>query len=115
MLDYLWASLPVLCSAGDDLADLVDRHQLGIVVPAGDVEAVVAAIGRVGEAGWYADVRTRAASMATTVTWPTVAVPLRAFCLEPRTLLPDPPTPTPVTPGVIRGVVSGVRRRLVRP
>lgn len=117
VLDYLWASLPVLCSAGDDLADLVDRHQLGIVVPAGDVEAVAGAIGGVGEAGWYDVVRSRVASMATTVTWPTVAGPLRAFCREPRTLLPDPPTPslTPVTPGVTRRVLSGVRRRLVQP
>jgi hypothetical protein len=115
VLDYLWASLPVLCSSGDDLASVVERHGLGVVVPPEDVAAVARAISVVGEAGWYADVRTRVASMATTVTWPTVARPLRAFCQEPRSLLSEPPTPTPVTSGVTRRVLSGVRRRLVQP
>ncbi len=116
VLDYLWASLPVVCSSGDDLAALVERHELGVVVPPGDVDALVRAIGIVGDSGWYDVVRTRVASMATTVTWPTVAGPLRDFCREPRTLLSEPPTttPVPVSSGMSRRVLSGIRRRLVQ-
>lgn len=34
ILDYLWAELPILCTAGDFFADLVERKGLGVVVPA---------------------------------------------------------------------------------
>ncbi|MCE2982984.1 MAG: glycosyltransferase family 4 protein [Parachlamydia sp.] len=32
MLDYIWAGLPILATAGDSFADLIERHDLGIVV-----------------------------------------------------------------------------------
>jgi len=44
ILDYLWASLPMVVTEGDHFADEVDRHGLGKTVPAGDVDAVVAAL-----------------------------------------------------------------------
>ncbi len=34
ILDCIWASLPIVCSEGDVLADLVRNEQLGITVPA---------------------------------------------------------------------------------
>jgi hypothetical protein len=46
MLDYLWAGLPIVCSEGDWFAELVGREHLGVVVPAGDVEALAGAIRR---------------------------------------------------------------------
>lgn len=44
ILDYLWASLPMVVTDGDHFADEVSRHGLGTTVPAGDVEALVAAL-----------------------------------------------------------------------
>jgi len=44
ILDYLWASLPMVITEGDHFADEVDRHGLGKTVPAGDVDALVAAL-----------------------------------------------------------------------
>jgi glycosyltransferase involved in cell wall biosynthesis len=133
VLDYLWASLPVLCSAGDDLAALVEREALGVVVPPGDVAACVAGIGRFADADWYARTRSRVAAAAANLTWPTVAGPLRDFCRNPRSPLSDPasttaptrPTAASVDPGTLsgrdglhlvatglRGTVGALRRRL---
>jgi glycosyltransferase involved in cell wall biosynthesis len=44
ILDYLWASLPMVVTDGDHFADEVTRHGLGKTVPAGDVQALVAAL-----------------------------------------------------------------------
>ena len=33
MLDYLWAGLPIVATTGDSFAELIDKHQLGIIVP----------------------------------------------------------------------------------
>ena len=44
ILDYLWAGLPVVATQGDVLADLVERRGLGVTVPAGDVDAMAAAL-----------------------------------------------------------------------
>ena len=44
ILDYLWASLPMVVTEGDHFADEVARHGLGKSVPAGDVDALVAAL-----------------------------------------------------------------------
>ena len=38
LLDCFWAGLPVVCTAGDDLADRVERDGLGAAVPPGDAE-----------------------------------------------------------------------------
>ena len=44
ILDYLWASLPMVVTDGDHFADEVNRHGLGKTVAAGDVEALVTAL-----------------------------------------------------------------------
>jgi hypothetical protein len=44
ILDYLWASLPMVVTEGDHFADLVEKHNLGITVPAGDVQALAHAL-----------------------------------------------------------------------
>jgi GT2 family glycosyltransferase/glycosyltransferase involved in cell wall biosynthesis len=44
ILDYLWASLPMVVTEGDHFADEVARHGLGKSVPAGDVDVLVAAL-----------------------------------------------------------------------
>jgi glycosyltransferase involved in cell wall biosynthesis len=44
ILDYLWASLPMVVTEGDHFAEEVDRHGLGKTVPAGDVAGLVTAL-----------------------------------------------------------------------
>ncbi|MGK0715086.1 glycosyltransferase [Leucobacter sp. W1153] len=44
ILDYLWASLPMVVTEGDHFAELVEDHGLGRVVPAEDTDALAAAI-----------------------------------------------------------------------
>ena len=46
ILDYLWAGLPMVVTAGDHFAELIEAENLGIVVPAEDVEALAAALER---------------------------------------------------------------------
>lgn len=47
ILDYLWASLPMVVSKGDHFADLVEKEGLGVTVKAGDVHALSEALERV--------------------------------------------------------------------
>jgi hypothetical protein len=47
ILDYLWAELPMVVTAGDTFAELIESEELGIVVPAGDVVELAAALERV--------------------------------------------------------------------
>jgi glycosyltransferase involved in cell wall biosynthesis len=44
ILDYLWAGLPIVCTGGDVLADLVEAHKLGAVVTPGDEVGMAAAL-----------------------------------------------------------------------
>jgi len=44
ILDYLWASLPVVATAGDSFAELIEVRKLGLVVPPGDVDALESAL-----------------------------------------------------------------------
>jgi GT2 family glycosyltransferase/glycosyltransferase involved in cell wall biosynthesis len=47
ILDYLWAGLPMVVTEGDSFAELVETEQLGVVVPAQDVDALTAALDKV--------------------------------------------------------------------
>ncbi len=85
VLDYLWASLPTVATAGDALADLIDSRQLGLTVPAGDVDALEAALGRILEDDdLRAAMAVGAGAMATELTWPEVLAPLVSFCRAPH-------------------------------
>ena len=82
VLDYLWAGLPMVLTAGDVLADLVAREGLGRTVPPGDVAAIEDALAATLEAG-RPDPQ-RFDSVRATLTWERVAAPLVAFCDRPR-------------------------------
>jgi hypothetical protein len=47
VLDYLWAKLPMVLTEGDHFAELVEKEQLGVVVPTGDVSALADALDKV--------------------------------------------------------------------
>jgi glycosyltransferase involved in cell wall biosynthesis len=89
ILDYFWAGLPVVCTEGDNMAELVGSHDLGRVVPEQDVAALTAAL----EHFLYDEVsrRTtaaRVAEFARTITWSASLGPLLQFFDEPR-VAPD--------------------------
>ena len=83
MLDYIWASLPIVATAGDSLADLVERNGLGLTVPAEDVDALEAALATVLDDGNFAEgCRNALASTAPQFRWSTVLQPLVQFCRD---------------------------------
>ncbi len=63
LLDCFWAGLPVVATSGDDLAERVERDDLGAVAAPGDVEGTAAALERVLSRGRasYAPALARAA------------------------------------------------------
>jgi glycosyltransferase involved in cell wall biosynthesis len=87
LLDCFWARLPVVCTAGDELAETVERSELGAVVPPGDPEAAAAALERVLDRGKEA-YREGLDRIAAEYSWDQVASPLRR-------LLAGPPPPAP--------------------
>jgi glycosyltransferase involved in cell wall biosynthesis len=90
LLDCFWARLPVVCTTGDDLADVVEREDGGRAVPPRDVAAAAAALEAVLDHGRdaYAPALGR---IAARYTWPVAARPLV------RMVTTDPP-PAPRLP-----------------
>lgn len=85
LLDYLWASLPMIVSAGDSLADLVQQQQLGQVVAIEDVQGWVKAL--VHAAEQPVDRQQRQAQFAhiqQAYTWEQACAPLVEFCHQPH-------------------------------
>jgi glycosyltransferase involved in cell wall biosynthesis len=75
IVDCLWAGLPVVCTAGDDLAELVERRDLGAAVTGNDPLALAAALERVLGRGRDA-YRDGLAAAAAELSWPRVTEPL---------------------------------------
>lgn len=99
MLDCFWAGLPVVCTAGDELAGRIEREDLGATAPAGDVEALAAGIERVLERGKESYAR-RLALAAHDHEWPRAAAPLVRYVTE---------TGPPPMPRVSRRPLHAVR------
>lgn len=92
VLDCLWASLPVVCTAGDELSERVARDDLGAVCPPEDPEAMARGLARVLERGRdaYAEGLARAAADHR---WARVAEPLVRHVTGPG----GPPLGNPTT------------------
>ncbi|AYF98349.1 glycosyltransferase [Protaetiibacter intestinalis] len=85
ILDYLWAGLPMVVTDGDHFAGLVRERELGIVVPAGDVEALSAALEKVLFDDAFRDrVRENVARVREDYVWERTLLPLVDFIREPR-------------------------------
>jgi glycosyltransferase involved in cell wall biosynthesis len=84
ILDYLWAGLPIVSTQGDSFATLVAEEDLGMAVPAEDVDALAAALSEVLTSD-SAQQRHRenVKRVAESFQWPRVLEPLLAFCREP--------------------------------
>jgi len=85
LLDYLWAGLPIVATAGDVLGEDLAAWGLATLAPPQDVEAVAAQV-----LAWLADdaaraaYRARAQEIAAGYRWDAVVEPLAAFCAAPR-------------------------------
>jgi glycosyltransferase involved in cell wall biosynthesis len=90
VLDALWAGLPVVATAGDALAELVERRGLGAAVPPGDDGAFAAACRRLLGADGPA-ARACVAAIRAELTWERAAAPLVGWCAGARTQPRRPP------------------------
>lgn len=82
VLDYIWAGLPMVLTAGDVLADLAADEGLGWKVPPGDVAAIEQALVAALESPAHGSSRFEA--VRESLRWDRVAAPLVGFCAQPR-------------------------------
>ncbi|HEY9712237.1 MAG TPA: glycosyltransferase family 4 protein [Chroococcales cyanobacterium] len=87
ILDYFWAGLPILTTAGDQLAELIESNAAGLALPYQDVDAWVAGILRILDDKQY-ETKCRQASkeLSRQFIWSKAAEPLRAFARNPHHL-----------------------------
>lgn len=85
ILDYIWAGLPVLTTAGDVLGDLVASAGLGVVVPPADPAAVASGLrSLLLDERHAAGARRAIEAVAPSLRWSSVLQPLLEFCSQPR-------------------------------
>jgi glycosyltransferase involved in cell wall biosynthesis len=85
LLDCFWAGVPAVCTAGDELSDMIMGCDGGVTVPHGDVDAVADGIVEVLNHGADA-YRDRLLAVGADLTWPSAVEPLREIVR-----LPGPP------------------------
>jgi GT2 family glycosyltransferase/glycosyltransferase involved in cell wall biosynthesis len=85
ILDYLWASLPIVATTGDTFSALIDRYGLGRSVPPTDEVALEAALDDVLYGVGTADAARQAVRLlAPSFHWTSALAPLVRFCQMPR-------------------------------
>jgi GT2 family glycosyltransferase len=85
ILDYLWASLPIVATEGDSLSRLVNSEGLGVTVPPEDVDALAEAITRLrNDKKLYRKCRKNVEALAPQMTWEHALEPIVEFCRLPR-------------------------------
>lgn len=86
-LDLIWAELPIVCTEGDILAEMVEKRGLGLTVPEGDVDAVVAALRRtVEDTTFHAECVANQRALKQELSWDQTLWPLVEFCRRPRSV-----------------------------
>jgi glycosyltransferase involved in cell wall biosynthesis len=84
-LDYLWAGLPIVATAGDAFAELIEREGLGLTVPAEDPQALEEALARLLSDWELAEsCRARVGEVRDRFRWSVVLDPLVAYCRHPQ-------------------------------
>jgi glycosyltransferase involved in cell wall biosynthesis len=85
ILDYLWATLPIVATDGDTFATLIRAHGLGRVVPAENVDDLVVALEEMlYDDAAVGEVRANVRAFATGYVWSRTLLPLVKFCRLPR-------------------------------
>jgi glycosyltransferase involved in cell wall biosynthesis len=88
-LDFIWAGLPFIATAGDTISQLVNDFDLGRTVGFGDDEGLaVAILDLLDTPDLRVKLRPGFERLAREMTWEKVTEPLVRFCAEPR-LAPD--------------------------
>lgn len=123
ILDYLWAGLPIVSTAGDTFADMIRDHGLGRIVPPEDVGALrQALLDLLYVTSKYEATRVNVRRFAEQFRWSTVLEPLVRFCLDPKPAADRLAGVVSVRNGTVRdrdkriaGLESSVSWRLTRP
>jgi glycosyltransferase involved in cell wall biosynthesis len=85
ILDYLWASLPIVATSGDTFGTLIAEHGLGRVVHPEDVDELVRGLEEMlYDDAAIAEVRANVRAFAGSYRWSGVLRPLIEFCRAPR-------------------------------
>ena len=85
MLDAIWANLPIVATSGDELAAAVEAEGLGAVAPPNDAAALASAIESLLDGDGAMDAaRDSLTKTAARRTWNECAMPLEAWCADPR-------------------------------
>lgn len=85
ILDYLWASLPMVVTEGDHFAEVVQDRGLGVTVPAEDVSALAKAIeDMLFKPGMLANASRAVGEIRAEYEWGAVLAPLNDFVSNPR-------------------------------
>jgi len=100
LLDCIWSSLPIVCTDGDELAELVEREGLGKVAPVRDPDRLAMAIATVLDRG-RTPFEPAFLRVAKRFTWRAVAAPLLRWLSVP---------PPPRAPGRARSGGERLRR-----
>ena len=82
-LDYLWAGLPVVCTGGDSVGEMVEREGLGRAVAPGDHAGFAAACAELLEPEQLERARGRIEEAAPALRWSQAAAPLIEYCADP--------------------------------
>jgi len=86
VMDYLWASLPVISTEGDYLSTVIDRKGLGIITRDRNVGDLVDAIIKLKEdRAFYQQCVKNIKNIAQDYTWEKVCRPIIDFCRDPVT------------------------------
>ena len=89
ILDNFWASLPVLTTHGDPLAELIAQRGAGVALPYQDVDSWVEAIDKItSDEAFNLACRFASGEIAREFAWAKTVVPLRDYCRNPHRLPP---------------------------
>ncbi len=81
LIDFLWARTPVICTAGDVIAEMVEQRGLGVVVPERDVDALETALIRLLEDRvFYQACKNNLGAIQDELRWERTLAPLIEFC-----------------------------------
>ncbi len=90
MLDYVWASLPMISTKGDAFAELIDQHGLGMIVDYQAIDQISKAIvTMIDDPPGLKDYSDNMLKVQDQLTWDRIVKPLLKFCKNPRIHRPD--------------------------
>lgn len=85
MLDYIWAAVPIICTRGDTLADVVEDSGIGKTIAPKDPSGLAAAIlDFVNKPEDLAKSRSALREVQKEYSWSYVARPLLSYCDQPQ-------------------------------